>query len=105
MLLNQFLVFQTALVAAPLGEIIHVPTDAPTIQACIDAAVNGDECVVAPGTYNELINFNGKAIILRTPGAITGALHVVGFATRVRSGNNARHFLCGDAICVQPYEL
>ena len=28
-------------------------------------AVNGDEIVVAPGTYNELIDFLGKAITLR----------------------------------------
>lgn len=46
---------------------LHVPADYPTIQSCIDAAVSGqDECVVAPGTYNELINFLGKAITLRS---------------------------------------
>ena len=45
----------------------HVPADYPTIQACIDAAVSGqDECVVAPATYNETINFLGKAIALRS---------------------------------------
>ena len=44
-----------------------VPVDYPTIQSCIDAAVSGqDECVVVPGTYNELINFLGKAITLRS---------------------------------------
>ena len=48
------------------GETLNVPGDFPTIQACINAAINGDECVVAPGTYNELINFNGKAITLRS---------------------------------------
>jgi hypothetical protein len=46
---------------------LHVPADHPTIQSCIDAAVSGqDECAVAPGTYNELINFLGKAITLRS---------------------------------------
>ncbi len=46
---------------------LHVPADYPTIQSCIDAAVSGqDECVVAPGTYHELINFLGKAITLRS---------------------------------------
>lgn len=44
----------------------HVPADHATIQSCIDAANHGDECVVAPGTYNELINFLGKAITLRS---------------------------------------
>lgn len=46
---------------------LHVPADYPTIQSCIDAAVSAqDECVVAPGTYHELINFLGKAITLRS---------------------------------------
>jgi len=48
---------------------LHVPGDFATIQACIDAAVSGvDECVVAPGTYHETINFLGKAITLRSSG-------------------------------------
>ncbi|MCZ6652628.1 MAG: right-handed parallel beta-helix repeat-containing protein [Planctomycetota bacterium] len=36
------------------------------IQDCIDAAMDGDECVVAPGTYFENINFLGKAITLHS---------------------------------------
>ena len=38
--------------------------DFTTIQAAINDAgtVDGDQIEVAPGTYNEAINFNGKAI-------------------------------------------
>lgn len=46
------------------GATIHVPADYSTIQAAINAASNGDTIVVAPGTYQENINFQGKAITL-----------------------------------------
>ncbi|HEV2351619.1 MAG TPA: choice-of-anchor D domain-containing protein [Terriglobia bacterium] len=68
--------------------IIHVPADQPTIQAAINAAVNGDTVQVSPGTYTENINFNGKAITVTSTGGpqVTiidggGITAVVAFAT------------------------
>lgn len=52
--------------SSAFAEVRHVPADYPTIQSCIDAADSGDDCIVAPGTYNEVINFLGKAITLRS---------------------------------------
>ena len=42
--------------------IINVPEDHETIQGAIDATVDGDSVLVAPGNYLENINFNGKGI-------------------------------------------
>jgi hypothetical protein len=40
----------------------RVPADYSTIQKAINASVNGDTVLVAPGTYVERIDFSGKAI-------------------------------------------
>jgi hypothetical protein len=62
--------FLLALVSTAAGATLHVPSgEYPSIQSAIDAAaVAGDQIEVAPGTYNEAINFNGKAIRLYSSG-------------------------------------
>ena len=45
---------------------IHVPADYAAIQDAMNAAVDGDTVLVAPGTYREHLNFLGKAITVTT---------------------------------------
>ncbi len=50
--------------------ILDVPLEYPTIQAAIDIAEDGvDEIRIAPGTYNENINLNGKDVDIYGDGA------------------------------------
>ncbi len=46
--------------------VIRVPQDQPTIQAGINAAVNGDTVLVGSGTFIENINFGNKGVLLRS---------------------------------------
>jgi len=80
---------------------INVPADQPTIQAAINLAVTGDTILVAPGTYQENINFMGKAITVTSSGGakvttIDGGLaaSVVTFST----GETSASVLSGFTI-------
>ncbi len=62
-----------ALAASAAADVIQVPADAPTIQAGIDLATDGDEVVVADGVHagtgNRDIDFHGKSISVRSASA------------------------------------
>ncbi len=74
--------FAPALVAqAP----IQVPADFATIQAAIDAAVDGDSVHVAPGIYFESLDFLGKGIAVKaTAGPLETIVDAGGVDTVVR---------------------
>jgi hypothetical protein len=50
------------------GATWNVPGNFPTIQAAINGSANGDTIIVAPGSYRTKIDFNGKAVVLRSSG-------------------------------------
>jgi predicted outer membrane repeat protein len=45
---------------------LTVPSQVATIQAAIDIACAGTEIILEPGTYNEAIDFGGKAVTIRS---------------------------------------
>ncbi|HIB04379.1 MAG TPA: T9SS type A sorting domain-containing protein, partial [Candidatus Marinimicrobia bacterium] len=47
-----------------LGDVLLVPTDYATIQEAIIASEDRDTILVAPGTYQENINYSGKNIVI-----------------------------------------
>ena len=51
---------------APAAEgVLNVPADFATIQEAVDAAVEGDLILIAPGTYNEAVQVTTNNIIIR----------------------------------------
>src|SRR5436305_4185386 len=60
--------------AANAQTIIHVPADHASIQSAITAAQPGDTVLVAPGTYLENLNFQGKAITVTSSDGAGGTI-------------------------------
>ncbi len=61
----------TLLAGSTFAATINVPADYATIQEAVNAASNGDEIIVAPGTYTSTqdghtINMIGKSVTLRS---------------------------------------
>jgi predicted outer membrane repeat protein len=101
---NAFIVLSLVLciIASPVfAATINVPADQPTIQAGINAAANGDTVLVAPGTYFENINFNGKALTVKSsggPSATTINGSKAGSVVTFSSGELASSVLIGFTI-------
>lgn len=60
------------------ARIINIPADYSTIQAGINASVNGDTVLVQQGLYTENINFSGHQIVLGSHFLITGDTITIG---------------------------
>lgn len=91
------------------ADVIHVPGDYDTIQAGIDAAVDGDTVLVADGTYtgdgNRDMDFGGKAIVVKSENGpeftiidCEGANYDEHRAFKFQSGETAESILEGFTI-------
>ncbi len=96
-----------------LPTLLNVPADFTTIQAAIDAAVDGDVVLVEDDTYYENINFKGKAITVTSRfyvdgdtshisnTIINGSQHTnpdSGSVVYFTSGEDTNSVLCGFTI-------
>jgi hypothetical protein len=96
-----FLLAAVALASPAFAAVIHVPGDQPTIQAAIDAAVDGDTVLVSPGTYVENINFEGKAITVTSSGGPAVTIldgNMNGTVVTFNSGESSDSVLSGMAV-------
>jgi len=68
---------------AASADTLHVPEDYPTIQQAIDAAVDGDEILVGPGTYAEPLQISTRVTITGREGAAATVLDAEGSGVAV----------------------
>jgi predicted outer membrane repeat protein len=84
-----------------INQVFNVPADYGTVQAGIDATIDGDTVLVAAGTYVENINFNGKNIVV-TSSQGTDSTYIDGnqdgSVVTFENGENSTAILSGFTI-------
>lgn len=70
------------------GETLLVPSQYATIQDAINASENRDTILVAPGTYQENINYSGKNIMIGSYALIYGSEETFMHQTIIDGGGN-----------------
>ena len=85
------------------SDTIVVPDDHPYIQGAMDAAVNGDTVLVKPGIYTANLDFEGKAITVKSSGGaeqtiIKGSVFEVISVVTFKSGEGIDSVLDGFTI-------
>jgi len=71
-------------------ETLYVPGEYPTLRAAMLAAKSGDHIEVAPGTYYERINFDGKALHLYSSAGPT--------ITTINGGQTGTIVYCNNSV-------
>jgi predicted GH43/DUF377 family glycosyl hydrolase len=82
--------------ALRLPKVLNVPRDFTTIQAAINAAIDGDTVLVADSTYYENINFKSKAITVASTFILDqDASHI---SKTIINGSQASHPDSGSVV-------